>query len=112
MPALAPRRRPRAAARAAGELLGRPGLARGGAAHAAMTLGWTTVLLVVLPRRSPVAWGAVGGLAMGALDLAIADRRFPAIAALPRLPQLADHVAFGALVAAVARRARSSGRAG
>jgi hypothetical protein len=30
----------------------------------------------------------------------IARRRFPAIDALPRGPQLADHVAFGALVGA------------
>jgi hypothetical protein len=71
-----------------------------------MTLAWTTVLVVALPRRRTVAWGAAAGLAIGVADLAVADRRFPAIAALPRLPQLADHLTFGALVGlACARQA-------
>ena len=91
----------RAAVAAAGELLGRPGVLRGAIAHGFLTIGWTSVLLVVLPRRATVAWGAVAGAAIGVADLAIADRRFPTIAALPRLPQLADHIAFGALVGAV-----------
>ena len=42
-------------------------------------------------------WGALAGLAIGGLDLGIAARRVPAIAALPQVPQLADHVAFGAV---------------
>jgi hypothetical protein len=92
------------AARAAGELLGRPGLAGGAIAHAAVTIGWTAVLVALLPRRATVTWGAVGGLAIAGLDLTIADRRFPAIASLPRLPQVADHVLFGALVGAVVAR--------
>jgi hypothetical protein len=33
------------------------------------------------------------------LDLSIARRRHPAIAALPTAAQLADHLAFGALAA-------------
>ena len=66
-----------------------------------MTVGWATVLVVALPRRRTVAWGAAAGLAIGVADLAVADRRFPAIAVLPRLPQLADHLAFGALVGLV-----------
>lgn len=105
--ALATGRSPLGAARAAGELLGRPGLVRGAAAHTVMTLGWTTVLAAALPRRRSVgrslAWGAAAGLAIGVVDLAVADRRFPAIAALPRLPQLADHALFGALVGAIRR---------
>ena len=99
--ALVTGRRLREAVAAAGELLGRPGVLRGAIAHALLTIGWTSVLLLVLPRRATVAWGAVAGAAIGVADLAIADRRFPAIAALPRLPQLTDHVAFGALVGAV-----------
>ena len=99
--ALVTRRPLRATVAAAGELLGRPGVVRGAIAHSVLTIGWTSVLLVALPRRATVAWGAVAGAAIGLADLAIADRRFPAIAALPRLPQLADHVAFGALVGAV-----------
>lgn len=86
------------AARAAGALVGRPSLPRGAVAHTATTLAWTAVLARVLPERHEVAWGAVAGAAISALDLAVAERHFPAIAALPVLPQLADHVAFGALV--------------
>jgi hypothetical protein len=88
------------ATRAAGTLLGRPSAVRGALAHAALTVAWTAVVLTALPRRRAVAWGAAAGLAIGVVDMAIADRRFPAIAALPRASQLADHVAFGALVAA------------
>jgi hypothetical protein len=102
--ALATGASPLAAARAAGQLLGRPGPVRGGFAHAALSLGWATVLAAALPRRHPTRWGAVAGLAIAALDLGIADRRVPAIAALPRGPQVADHVAFGALVGAVLGR--------
>ena len=76
---------------------------RGLVAHTALTVWWTTVLATALPRRRTVAWGAVGGLAIGVVDLGIARRRFPAIAALPTVPQLLDHVAFGALVGAVLR---------
>jgi hypothetical protein len=99
--ALVTRRPLRATVAAAGELLGRPGVVRGVLAHTAVTIGWTSVLLVVLPRRATIASGAVAGAAIGLADLAVADRRFAAIAALPRLPQLADHVAFGTLVGAV-----------
>lgn len=94
----------RSAVEAAGELLGRPTLVRGIVAHVLMTVAWTSVLVVALPRRNAVVWGAVAGGAIAGLDLAIADRRFPAIAALPRPPQVADHVLFGALVGAVRYR--------
>ena len=103
--ALVTGRSPLAAARAAGALLGRPGLGRGAIAHAVLSVGWSAVLVTVLPRRHAVAWGALAGLAMAALDLGLADRAVPAVAALPRWPQVADHVAFGALVGAVVRRA-------
>jgi hypothetical protein len=43
--------------------------------------------------------GALAGLAIAALDLGVAGRRFPRIPALPVLPQLADHAAFGAVAA-------------
>ena len=111
IPALVTGRSPLDAARAAGELLGRAGLLRGAAAHAGVTVGWTLLLDRLLPRRHRVAWGATAGLAIAALDLSIAERRFPAIAALPRVPQVADHLAFGALVGAGLgdRPRRSSG---
>lgn len=103
--AVATGRSPLAAARAAGELLGRPGLVRGLAAHMIMTMWWTAVLSAVLPRRTGAGTaarlGAVGGAAIAAIDLTIARRRFPAIAALPAAGQVADHLAFGALVGTV-----------
>lgn len=92
--------------RAAGTLIGRATVTRGIVAHVVITCGWTTVLSLVLPARRPAAWGAVAGLAIGVLDLGIARRRFPAIAGLPRAPQLADHVAFGVLAGAVLRSRR------
>ena len=85
-------------------------------AHMAISLGWGAVLGVVVPRRAPVACGAAAGLAIAALDLGVVGRRMPAIRSLPILPQVADHLAYGALVGAVlARRfagARRGSRAG
>jgi hypothetical protein len=91
--------------RAAGTLLGQPSVPRGMLAHAAISTWWAAVFTAVLPSRHAVAWGAGAGLTVGALDLAIATRWFPAIRRLPRAPQLADHVAFGMLVGAVVGRA-------
>jgi len=76
-------------------------LAAGALAHALLSTGWAAVLVAGLPRRGTVAAGAGAGLAIGVLDLRLARRIAPAIAALPRLPQLADHAAFGALVGVV-----------
>jgi hypothetical protein len=78
-------------------------------AHAGLSLGWAAVLTRVLPRRWPVLGGAVAGLAIAALDLGLARRYWPRIAALPLVPQVADHVAFGALVGTVAARSRHTG---
>lgn len=75
--------------------------------HLTLSLGWAAVLARVLPRRRTVAWGALGGLAIAALDLGIAGRRFPRIRALPTAPQVADHLAYGLAVGWVlARRDR------
>ncbi len=98
-----------ASTRAAGTLIGRATVPRGILAHVVITCGWTAVLSLVLPARRPAAWGAVAGLGIGVLDLGIARRRFPAIAALPSAPQLADHVAFGVLAGAVLRRRARTG---
>jgi hypothetical protein len=80
-------------------------LAAGANVHAALSLFWGVVLAHVIPRdaRAPVSVGvgAIGGLAIAALDLGLVARPFPRIRALPRLPQVADHVAFGAVVGAV-----------
>ena len=72
--------------------------------HLALSLGWGVVLARVLPRRPSVVAGAAAGLAIAALDLGVVGRRVPRIRALPLAGQLADHAAFGAVVAAVLRR--------
>jgi hypothetical protein len=104
--ALATRRSLLASTRAAGTLLGGSTVPRGAAAHVLLSTGWTTVIATVLPRRRPIAGGALLGAGIGALDLTLARRWFPAIARLPMWPQLADHVAFGALAAAAIERER------
>ena len=71
--------------------------------HLALSLGWAAVLERALPARGRVLWGALGGLAIAALDLGVVGRRVPAIRALPLGPQLADHALFGATVAALSR---------
>jgi hypothetical protein len=80
-------------------------LAAGANVHAVVSLFWGVALAHVIPRqagvRTSVAAGAMGGLAIAALDLGLLGRLFPRIRALPRAPQVADHVAFGAVVGAV-----------
>ncbi|WP_198588516.1 SRPBCC family protein [Geodermatophilus chilensis] len=82
--------------------------------HAGMSLGWALVLAATLPaRRTMLAAGLSGGLAgaaIAALDLGLVGRRLPRIRRLPVLPQLADHVAYGAVVGSVL--AARAGRAG
>lgn len=104
-------RSPLDAVRAAGTLLlpeDAPGsrlAVAGVAAHGATSLAWGVVLAAILPRRRPVLWGACAGLVIAGVDLGVLGSRWPRIRALPLLPQLADHVAYGALVGAVLSRA-------
>ena len=72
--------------------------------HVTLSLGWAVLLAVVLPRRGTVACGALAGLAIAALDLGIVGRRHPRVRALAQLPQVLDHVAYGAVVGAVLKR--------
>jgi hypothetical protein len=81
--------------------------AAGVIAHGAISLGWGVTLAAVLPRRRATAWGALAGLAIAGLDLGVLGDRWPRIRALPLLPQVADHVAYGALVGAVLSRRAS-----
>ena len=74
--------------------------------HVAISLTWALALARMLPRRRTALAGAAAGLAIAALDLGVAGRRFPRIRALPLLPQVTDHVAYGATVGAVLRRRR------
>ncbi|MEY2570989.1 MAG: hypothetical protein QOE63_1339 [Acidimicrobiaceae bacterium] len=91
-----------ASTRAAGMIVHRPGVIAGAAVHAGMSVGWTIALAAVLPCRGRAlgaVLGAAAGAGIAALDLGlVAPRRFPAVAALPLGPQLADHLAFGAIV--------------
>jgi hypothetical protein len=81
--------------------------------HVVLSLGWAQVLAVAPGRakRSAAAaawWGAAGGLAIAALDLGLAHAvrspRLRDIRALPVLPQVADHLAYGAVVGALLAR--------
>lgn len=76
--------------------------------HVVLSLGWALVLATFLPRQRSVAYGTLAGLAIAALDLGVVGRRVERIRALPLLPQVLDHVAYGATVGAVlSSRARS-----
>ena len=114
-------RDPLAAARAAGNLLlpadSSPAalLVAGGLAHGALSLGWGCGVAVAVPRsssaRRALVTGAIAGATIAALDLCLlahgpAGRRWPLIRALPVGPQILDHIAFGAVAAAVAHRPR------
>lgn len=112
--ALVTGRDPLAAARAAGNLL-LPAdsgptalLAAGGLVHVVVSLGWGTVLSVAVRRTSlpPLALGVAAGAAIAAVDLGLvarspAGRRWTLIHDLPLAPQVADHLAFGAVAGAV-----------
>jgi len=74
--------------------------------HVALSLSWGVVLARLLPRERPVAGGVLAGLAIAAVDLGVVGRRFPRVRALPILPQLADHIAYGATVGLVLARRR------
>ena len=65
--------------------------------HLAVSLAWTVALDRAGVRTARA--GALAGLAIAALDLGLAARRFPRVRALPLTPQLADHAAFGAIAA-------------
>jgi hypothetical protein len=109
--ALATRRDPLEAALAAGSIL-LPGetrrtrlLAAAVPVHLALSLGWALALDRAGVRSA--RRGALAGLAIGAVDLSLAARVLPRIRALPLLPQLADHGAYGAVVGHVLARARA-----
>lgn len=92
-----------AATRAAGTVLPgrreRPGIGAGVVVHVAVSAVWTTAFGWASRRwRLGAGRGAVAGLAIAALDLEVLGRRYPAIDALPRAPQWADHAVFGAVL--------------
>ena len=85
-------------------------LVAGAPVHLALSLGWAGVLGAVLPPRAEPLTGALGGVAIAALDLAVLGRFFPPIRALPQGRQWADHVAFGLSVGVVLAATRRAGR--
>jgi hypothetical protein len=67
--------------------------------HPLVSLFWTAVFGVLLPGRHVVAAAVAGSAAVALLDLrVIAPQFFPAVAALPFWPQVADHLMWGLLV--------------
>ncbi len=110
--ALATRRDPLAATRAAGSLLlpdeVRPArlLAAAVPVHFGLSVGWGVALAAVLPRRTATAWGVLAGLAIAALDLSVPGRRTAQVRELPRWPQVADHLAYGVIAAATVAASR------
>jgi hypothetical protein len=83
---------------------GRPGFIRGALLHVGISVLCGVGLARTVPESRSVIWGAGAGLAIGVINLAVIGRRFPAVAALPLVPQLADNVAFGVLFALVVDR--------
>jgi hypothetical protein len=78
--------------------------------HLTLSLGWALVLAVALPEKRTTELGALAGLGIAALDLGPIGRRYPRIRALPLLPQVADHLAYGATAGAVIGRRRGRRR--
>ncbi|WP_410573463.1 hypothetical protein [Amycolatopsis sp. cmx-4-61] len=98
-----------AATRAAGTLLPRrhdqPGVAAGLVAHFVVSTAWTCVLATIARHhRIGAGGGALAGLAIAAFDLGIVARAYPAVRALPRGPQILDHLVFGAVAGALLDR--------
>lgn len=72
--------------------------------HVGISALWGCVLARVLPARGAASWGAVAGVGIAALDLRLPGRRMAAVRALPVLPQVVDHLVYGAVVGACLRR--------
>lgn len=70
--------------------------------HFGISVWWAMVLARVLPRGGVVAGGLAGAL-IALFDLRLPGRRVAAVRALPVVPQVADHVVFGAVVGACLR---------
>jgi hypothetical protein len=83
---------------------GRPDFRRGALLHVCISVLCAEGLARTVPEANSVIWGAGAGLAIGVINVGVIGRRFPAIAALPLVPQLVDNVAFGALFALIVDR--------
>ena len=83
---------------------GRPGFIRGAIVHLGISAACGEALARALPEHNSVGWGAAAGFAIGVVNVGVIGRRFPAIRALPLVPQLADNTAFGLVFAFVVDR--------
>jgi hypothetical protein len=86
------------ATRAAAAMLPLTGhlLADAALVHIGVSLFWSLVLVLLLPRRHIAVWAAVAAIGIGFLDLrVIAPLFFPEVAALEFWPQMADHLMWG-----------------
>ncbi|MGH2733089.1 MAG: hypothetical protein ACRDJG_09170 [Actinomycetota bacterium] len=75
----------------------------GAAAHSVISLGWGVAMAGGLRTGAGPMTGAAAGLAIAALDLGVVGRRIPAIRRLPVVPQILDHLVYGAAVGAALR---------
>jgi hypothetical protein len=88
-----------------------------GLVHIALSLGWAAVLGALMPRHTSaaraVALGAACGAGIAAVDLGTArvssSPRMAAVRSLAVGPQVADHLAYGVIVAVVLGRERPVG---
>ncbi len=71
--------------------------------HGGMSCFWAGVLCAFLPARRTVFWGVFADGLIALLDILVIGRFIPTIRALAFLPQLADHLMFGAVVGASIR---------
>ena len=69
--------------------------------HLVLSIGWTFLIAALLPQRRRVLAGTAYGAGIALFDLGVVGRAVPRIRALPFGPQLADHLVFGAVVAAL-----------
>lgn len=67
--------------------------------HVSISVLWSLVLAVLLPRKNPILEGTAAGLVIASIDLGLIGRRYPLIRALDPVPQVADHIAFGIIAA-------------
>ena len=74
--------------------------------HMALSLGWATAISLAAPRGAELGFGVAAGAGIAALDLGLVGHRYERIRALPLWPQVADHLAFGAVAGAVLRSRR------
>ena len=73
--------------------------------HPIVSLFWSVVLWRALPRRATLEWAMLAAVLIGLLDLkVIAPAFFPAVAALDFWPQMADHLAWGAVFGLTVQR--------